>query len=58
MENPDSKYHSRKFLMTAVIEVVATVALFTAFLTGAEWITITTLVLGIYSGANVWASKQ
>jgi hypothetical protein len=54
----DSKYRSRKFLMTAAVEVVATIALFTAFLTGAEWITVTTLVLGIYNGANVWASKK
>jgi len=54
----ESKYRSRKFLMTAVVETIATIALFTSFLTGAEWITVTTLVLGIYSGANVWASKQ
>ena len=54
----EGKYRSRKFLMTAVVETIATIALFTNFLTGAEWITLTTLVLGIYSGANVWASKQ
>lgn len=51
-------YTSRKFILTVIIGLIATVALFTGFLTGGEWITINTLILGIYGGANVLSERN
>ncbi len=51
-------YTSRKFIFAVIIGLIATVALFTGFITGGEWITINTLILGLYSGANVISEKN
>ena len=54
----NERLYSRKFILTVVILLIATVALFTDVLAGAEWVTVSTLVLGIYGGANVMAEKN
>jgi hypothetical protein len=50
-------WKSTKFIHSMGVQIVATVALFTAHLTGGEWIAASTLALGIYSIANVAAGK-
>ena len=52
-----SKYASRKFGLTLLCLVMSYSALFLDRMDGSQFITVVTLVLGIYSGANVAAKK-
>lgn len=51
-------FKSRKFWFSATAFIAATVGLFTAHLDGNQWITAVTLVLGMYSAANVTEKRQ
>lgn len=54
----DDKYRSRKFRITCVLIAVASLALFLDKLSGSEFVTLATFILGIYGAANVgekWA---
>ena len=42
-----------KFLHAGFVQLVASIALFTKHLTGAEWIAASTIALGIYAAADV-----
>ena len=44
---------SRKFLLAAVITIISTIALFTQYISGVHWVSITGIVMGAYSAANV-----
>lgn len=46
-------YRSRKFGLAVGALVVSALALFTDKIAGGEWVATITLVLGIYSAANV-----
>ena len=48
-----NKFNSRKFYLTVSVLALASIFLAVSKLTGGEWITITTLVLGMYKTANV-----
>ena len=51
--NPESRFRSRKFQLAAFFAGIGSAALFSGFVTGAEWLTLCGLVLGLYGGANV-----
>ena len=46
-------WQSTKFLHAGFVQLIASVALFTRHLTGAEWIAASTIALGIYAAADV-----
>lgn len=46
-----------KLYHAGFVQVVATIALFAKYLTGAEWIAASTIALGIYSAADVAQKK-
>jgi len=48
----------RKFILAAFATLVATIGLFTGTLEGSEWITAQTIVLGLYSTANVTQKRK
>jgi hypothetical protein len=50
-------WKSTKFVHALGVQLVATVALFTDHLTGAEWITASTIALGIYAVADVASNR-
>lgn len=60
MENEQTpaaqRYTSRKFQLTVASFVVCTVALFVEKLSGAEFIDIITMILGLYGLSNVGAA--
>ena len=47
-----------KFAHAIGVQVIASIALFTEHLTGAEWITASTIALGIYAVADVIQRKN
>lgn len=49
----DNKFNSRKFALAIAILHVITAALFTNFISGGEFITGITLILGLYGASNV-----
>lgn len=49
---------TRKFMATCGVIIIASLALALGKLTGSEWVTIATLSLGIFSGANVVAKHK
>lgn len=49
----NSRYASRKFLIALTTLIVAHVGLFTSTISGSEWLSAVTLILGIYGAANV-----
>ena len=49
----ESRYRSRKFLITVGALLVSAAALFTGFLDGDQFVDIITMILGIYSVGNV-----
>ena len=51
-------WQSTKFIHAIGVQIVASVALFTDFLTGAEWIAASTIALGIYSWAEVTQKRN
>lgn len=53
-----NKFKSRKFGLTVSILLFASLFLYVSKLTGGEWITICTLVLGMYKTANVIEHKD
>jgi hypothetical protein len=46
-------WKSTKFQHAAFVQGVATVAMFTSHLSGAEWIAASTIALGIYTAGDV-----
>ena len=52
------KFKSRKFQLTLLVLILSSIFLTVSKLTGGEWITITTLVLGMYKGANIMEHKN
>lgn len=50
-------YYKPKLTAAAVVFLVATIAMFTGFLTGGEWVTIATLTLTVYSASTVAENK-
>jgi hypothetical protein len=48
---------STKFIHAIGVQVVATVALFTGHITGAEWIAASTIALAIYTAGDVAQKK-
>lgn len=53
MEVMDNKFSSRKFAIAVAILYALTTALFTGFISGGEYITGITLILGLYGASNV-----
>ena len=53
-----NKFKSRKFGLTILILTLASLFLYIDKLTGGEWITICTLVLGMYKAANIVEGKE
>ncbi len=51
-------WKSTKFQHAMFVQVVATVALFTKHLTGAEWIAASTLALTVYAAADVMQKRR
>ena len=51
------RFSSRKFIGAAVVFITATLLLINELIGSGEWVTITTLSLGIYTSGNV-ISKQ
>lgn len=49
---------SRKFWLAAAAMAAATVALFTGFLGGAEWITAVSILTAFYGASNVIEKRQ
>lgn len=49
----DSKYSSRKFILTASSLIVSALALFAGFLSGEEFVDIIAMILAIYGTSNV-----
>lgn len=52
-----SAYLSRKFLLTIAPFVIGTAAFWTHRMDGGTWVALVTLLLGVYSGANVADKK-
>ena len=50
---PKHKYKSRKFGLAVFFALTSTMALFTNYLGGGEYIGLVGLILGLYSGSNV-----
>lgn len=50
-------WQSTKFLHAILVQLVASVALFTKHLDGGTWVAASTLALGIYSIADVAAKR-
>lgn len=55
---PDRVYRSRKFGLAVASLAISAFALFADKIGGGEWVAAITLVLGIYSAANVVESKN
>lgn len=53
----DEKSRSRKFSLAVSAMYAVTAALFTHFITGAEFINGILYILGMYGAANVWETK-
>lgn len=51
------KFISRKFILAVFSTLVCTVALFTSFLSGSEWIAAQSIILGLSYGANAADKK-
>ncbi len=51
------RYLSRKFLLTLLIVLLATVLCFVALIDGGMWVTVVSLSLTTYSAANVAQKK-
>lgn len=49
----DDRYRSRKFRLAVGCLLISAIALFTGFVTGAEWVTVVSLVIGLYGASNV-----
>lgn len=49
---------SRKFILAVFFALTGAVALFTGHLSGAEFIGLTGLVIGLYGGANVMEERR
>jgi len=54
----DNTYRSRKFGLAVASLTVSAVALFTNKIGSGEWVATITLILGIYSAANVVAGNR
>ena len=53
--NPD--YGEARFILALIATVNASVALFTKFLTGGEWVTVQATILGLYTAHSVIDDK-
>jgi hypothetical protein len=53
----DDKFRSRKFGITTTTLLISSVALFSNQLTGGEWVAVVTIILGLYSAANITEKK-
>ena len=53
----DAKFRSRKWQLTVGVFLVSGAALFFGRLTGGEWTTIATVLVGAYNFANVLEAK-
>lgn len=51
-------YRSRKFTLAACASLVSHVALLTSIIEGGVWVAAQTLILGLYSAANVVEKRQ
>lgn len=47
------KFLSRKFLISAFIIIVSTVALFTGYINESTWTTVSALITALYGGSNL-----
>ena len=52
-----SKFQSTKWLLTVFVEINATVMTYLDLLSGGEWVSISTVVLGGYTIANMVGDK-
>ena len=52
------RFSSRKFIGAAVVFGVATALIAVGKISGGEWVTISTLTLGIYTGGNIMGGKN
>lgn len=52
-----SPYYSRKFILACVSLTIGTVALFTRFLDGTQWITLVAWVLGVHAAGQITDEK-
>lgn len=53
-----TKFKSRKFGLTIIALSLASIFLYFGKIGGGEWVTITTLALGMYKTANVMENKN
>ena len=54
----DSLMRQRKYTLTWAIFTASCLFLWFGKLDGGGWITLCTLILGIYAGANVWEKRD
>lgn len=52
-----SPFWKPKFIQTAFAQLAATLALFTGHLDQGGWVTVTTLIIGMFSAASVIENK-
>lgn len=57
MEKVKKQFESRKWQLAVFIELAATIGLFIDKLTGSEWVSISIVVLGAYTAANIAGDK-
>lgn len=52
------KFRSRKFGVVVFVLCTSSIALFTGYVSGAEWAMISSTSVGAYSMANAWESRK
>lgn len=52
-----NRYYSRKFTLTAFASICAMVLCWYGKLSGGEWVTVQTMILGMYKAANVFDGR-
>jgi hypothetical protein len=73
IDNSESKYRSRKWYLTLLIIAICTIGTFVppilsvwvldektplVILSGSEYVTLITLIISVYFGANVWEKRE
>ena len=53
----DDRYRSRKFMLAAAFTISSIVAVFTAVISGGEYLGAMGLILGLYGASNVAGAK-
>lgn len=56
-QHPQSRYWKPKFKMTAFVQVMSTIALFSGHIDQGGYITVSTLALGMFTAGSVVENK-